>query len=88
MTNGAWGARACAVHSPGGRRRFRIAPVGRRNPGGPGRTVEGVSALLRGLPSPARADIGLTIGLLFLSVVSTAGIEVFDPIPGDLRPWR
>lgn len=89
----------CHVQGPGGRFTFKVAtpsgvgggpenaPVGGRDPGGPGRTVKGVSALLRTLPRPTRADAWFALTLLFLSMVSTLGIEVFDPVPGNLSPW-
>ncbi|MBR8745428.1 hypothetical protein [Nocardiopsis sp. MG754419] len=39
------------------------------------------------LSRPTRADLWITLTLLVLSVVSTAGIETIDPVPGDRPAW-
>ncbi len=64
-----------------------MTPPGGRTIGDRGRTFEVVAALLRAVPRPTRADLWITITLLVLSVGSTIGIEIVDPVPDDLRPW-
>lgn len=46
-----------------------------------------MAALLTRVPRPTRTDLWLALGLLLLSVGSTAVIEVVDPVPEDTRPW-